>query len=117
MALKDLLTLVNVVTVNKTISTPNGLGGATSTTSSSLIPLCAIWQNGSSNRFIADKYAKTSTHTLCYEYGSYTFDAVVTGSSVIETITYANETYKRVGYPDNVMNLNEIITQQLERIS
>ncbi len=117
MPLRDMLNLVSSVSVIRTISTNDGMGGYTITTSTSIIPLCAIWQNGSSNRFLADKYAKTSTHTLCYEYGGYSFDTSASTDTAIETIQFNSETYKRVGFPDDVMNLHEIIVQALERIS
>jgi hypothetical protein len=117
MALKDFLNLVSEVSVIRTISTTDGMGGFTTTSTSSSIPLCAIWQNGSVNKWLSDKYEKNSTHQLVYEYGSYTFDTSASTDTAIETISFNSETYKRVGFSDDVMNLHEIITQGLERIS
>jgi len=117
MALKDLLTLASVVSVIRTISKNDGMGGFIISPTVSIIPLCALWQNGSSNRFLSDKYRKISTHTLCYEYGGYTFDTSASTDTAIETISYNSETYKRVGYPDDCMQLHEIMVQALERMS
>lgn len=117
MPLRDLLNLVNKVTVTKTISINDGMGGFTTTSSTTTIPLAAIWQNGSTNKWIADKYAKDSSHTLVFEYGAYTFDTTSTSGTVIETITYNGETYDRVGFPNNYLELNEIVSQQLNRTS
>jgi hypothetical protein len=117
MALVDLLNLVSAVSVIRSINTPDGMGGFTSTVATTYIPLCAIWQNGSSNRFAADKYSKDSSHTLCFEFGGYTFDASASTDTAMEVISYNNETYKRVGFPNNYLELNEIVTQQLERTS
>jgi hypothetical protein len=117
MALKDLLNIVSGVSVIRTISTNDGMGGYTTTSTTSIIPLCAIWANSNVNRFISDKYLKDSTHQLVYEWGSYTFDTSASTDTVIETITYNGETYKRKGFSDDVMNLHEIVTQALERIS
>lgn len=117
MSLRDMLNLVSSVSVIRTISTGDGMGGYTTTTSTSIIPLCAIWANSNVNRFISDKYAKGSTHQLVYEWGSYTFDTSASTDTAIETISFNGETYKRIGFSDDVLNLHEIVTQGLERIS
>lgn len=120
MSLRDLLNLHNLVTVTKTISTNDGMGGITSTSSTATIEYAAIWQNGSVNRFIADKYAKDSTHQLVIEYGGYTFNntsSLTSSQSMIETVSYNGNTFKTVGFADDVMNLHEIVMQSLERIS
>ncbi len=118
MALRDWLNLISVVSVIKTISTNDGMGGFSSTSSTVVIPLCALWQNGSSNKYAADKYAQESSHTLAMEYGAYNFGtADPSGGSIIETVTYNSETYKIVGFQNNYLELNEIVTQQLSRTS
>lgn len=117
MPLRDLLNLVSSVSVIKTINISDGMGGFTSTSSTTYIPLCALWENGSNNKFASDKYSKNSTHTLVFEYGTYIFDVTSTSGTVIETINYNGEIYKRVGFPNNYLELNEIVTQQLERMS
>jgi hypothetical protein len=120
MPLRDFLNLTNEVSIIKTISTLDGMGGSSASSSTFVIPLCVIWQNGSNNKWISDKYAKDSTHTLVYEYGTYTFNdksSLTSSQTLLETITYGNETYKIVGFTNNVMNLNEIMVQALERTS
>ena len=117
MALRDLLNIVNEVSVIKTISTNDGMGGVTSTTMTTILPLCALWQNSSTNKFIYDKYSMNSSHILCYEYGTYTFNVAVSGATVIETISYNNETYNTMGFQNDYMNLHEIITMNLDRLS
>jgi hypothetical protein len=117
MALIDLLNLASVVSVIRAVSTPDGMGGETSTSVTTYIPLCALWQNGQNNKWAAGKYALTSTHTLCFDPSSYTFDTSASTDTVVETINYKNETYKRVGFPNNYLEYDEILTQGLERIS
>jgi hypothetical protein len=115
MSLKGFLKLKNVVTVTKIISTDDGMGGYILTSNTINIPACALWQNGASNRWQYDKYAKNSTHTLCIEYGVYNFGVSDPNTTVTEIVNYNNEEYKIVGFPDNVMNMNKIIMQSLER--
>jgi len=120
MPLKDMLNLVNSVSVIKTVSTADGMGGITSTSSTTILTYAALWQNGSVNRWLADKYQKNSTHQLVFEYGDYTFNdisALTSTQSMLETVTYSGEIYKTVGYGDDVMELHEIIVQALERQS
>lgn len=117
MAFSDMLNLYSAVTVVKTISTSDNMGGYSVTASSSVIPLCAIWQTGSSNRWLSDMVYKGSSDVLCYPYGGYTFDVAVTDASIIETVTYSGRTYKRVGLASNVMEKNEIVVQGLERLN
>jgi len=119
MALKDWLNLVSSVSVIRTITTTDGMGGASATSSTITIPLCALWQNGSNTTFRSDRYlAKDSSHTLVYEYGAYNFGvADASGGTVIETISYGSETYKLMGFQNNYLELNEIVTQGLERMS
>jgi hypothetical protein len=118
MALRDWLNLASSVSVIRTISTNDGMGGYTSTSSTTILSLCAIWQNGSSNKYAADKYAQESSHTLALEYGTYNFGAAdPSGGSVIETVSYNGQTYKIVGFQNNYLELNEIVTIQLSRTS
>jgi hypothetical protein len=114
---EDLLNLKNEVTVTKTIETNDGMGGFATTTSSVLLPKAAIWQNNGTSRFISGKYALTSTHILCFPYGDYTFNVKPTSGTIIENVTYDGNNYTVDGFADNVMNMNEIITQGLQRIS
>jgi len=118
MALKDLLNIVNGVSVIRTISTNDGMGGATVTTTTTILPLCALWQNSSTNKYIYDKYSMNSSHILCFEYGTYIFNTYdPSGGTVIETVSYNNEIYNTMGFQNNYMNLNEIVTMNLDRLS
>ena len=117
MDLKALLNLENEVTVVKTISTNDGMGGYTTTSTSTILPLCALWQNSSTNKYIYDKYAMNSSHILCFEYGTYTFNGAITGSTIIETVEYNGETYNTMGFQNDYMNLHEIVTMNLDRLS
>jgi len=116
---KDLLNLKNEVTITKTIETNNGMGGLNTTTSSVVLPLAAIWQNDGygGNTLISGKYALTSTHVLCFPYDDYEFNIKPTSGTIIETVTYDGNNYTVDGFADNVMNMNEIISQGLQRIS
>ncbi|MFA5750384.1 MAG: hypothetical protein WC895_04135 [Candidatus Shapirobacteria bacterium] len=119
MALRDHLNLVSAVSVIKSISTNDGMGGFTSTASTTILSLAALWQNSSVNRFVSDRYEKNSTHQLVFEYGAYTFNngsTLASTETMIETVSYDSKTYKTVGYADNVMDLNEIVIIGLERI-
>jgi hypothetical protein len=120
MALVDMLNLVSAVSVIKTIETNDGMGGTSVSSTTYTISLCTMWTNGQTNKWVSDKYAKDSTDSLVMEYGAYTFNDVsslTSTQSLIEQVTYNGNTYKTVGFSNNIMNLNEIILQQLERIS
>jgi len=120
MSLRGFLKLKNVVTITKIIETNDGMGGVSSTSYITTLPACALWQNDANNKYVSDKYAKDSTHTLCFEYGDYTFNDVSGLSSnqtIIESVQFNNENYKLVGFPDNVMNKNKIVMQYLDRTS
>jgi hypothetical protein len=120
MALADLLNLVNEVSVIKTIETNDGMGGSTSTTSTVILSLSAMWTNGQMNRWASDKYAKDSTDSLVFETNEYTFNnisSLTSTQSMIEQVIYNGNTYKTVGFANDIMNLGEITIQLLERIS
>ena len=107
--LRDMLTLRDSVTVTKTVGENDGNGTLSTGTAATTLGAALIWQAGSSNRFIGELVAKTSTHVLAIETGEYTF-------SGDEEVTYNSETYKVVGYPDDVAKLGEITVIGLERI-
>jgi hypothetical protein len=118
MSLRGFLKLKNVVTITKVVSTNDGMGGVSSTSYITTLPACALWQNGANNKWLSDKYAKDSTHTLCFEYGDYTFGdttGLTSAQTVVESVQYNNGQYKIVGFPDNVMNKDKIVMQYLER--
>ena len=105
-----MLTLVNAVTVLKTVAQNNGKGALTISTTETALSPCQIWTAGSSRGFTSELISKISTHVLAMETGTYTF----TGD---ETISWNSDTYKVVGYPDDVANQGEITIIGLERIS
>lgn len=117
MALRDVLNLVNEVSVVKKVSTGNGMGGTVTTTTTTVIPLAALWQTGSNNRWLSDLVYKSSSDILCFEYGAYNFDVAVSGATIVETVSYNGKAYKRVGFANDVMQLHEIVVQGLERLS
>jgi hypothetical protein len=114
----DMLNLINSVSIIRTINTNDEMGGQTSATATStILSKAAIWQGGSVSRYMSDRLAKTSTHTLAIEYGAYIFNVPASsGGTVIETVSYDGGTYKIQGIPDDAMNLHEIVTVGLERI-
>jgi hypothetical protein len=119
MSLRGFLKLKNVVNIVKTISTQDGMGGVVDTSYITTLAACALWQNGANNRLSSDKNMKDSTHTLCFEYGAYTFGdktGLTSQQTLVETVKYKNDIYKIVGFPDNVMNKDKIVMQYLERI-
>jgi hypothetical protein len=120
MALRDLLNIVNEITVTKIVQSSDGMGGSTTTSFLYTIPLATMWTNGQTNKWVSDKYSKDSTDSLVFEYGAYVFNNVsslTSAQSIIETVEYNNCIYKTVGFANDIMNLHEIILQQLERIS
>jgi hypothetical protein len=118
MSLRGFLKLKNEVTITKIISTNDGMGGVSSISYITTLPACALWQNRANNKWTSDKYAKDSSHTLCFEYGNYTFNDIFglsSNQSIIESVQYNGEDYKVVGFSDNVMNKDKIVMQALDR--
>jgi 4-diphosphocytidyl-2C-methyl-D-erythritol kinase len=113
-----MLNLENAVTISKTINSSDGMGGFSSTTSTAILSLSALWVVNSQLKYISDKVAKDATHVLAVEYGTYAFNSVgATGETIIETASYNGATYKLTGFADDIMQLHEIVVQGLERIS
>ena len=118
MSLRDFLNIQNEIVVNRTISMNDGMGGQSVSTTAFTFPLATIWLNGTTNKYLYDRYSMDSSHTLAFEYGVYTFNKtfdLTTGQSAIETVTFRNESYNTVGFMDNVMLLNEICIMHLDR--
>jgi hypothetical protein len=116
--LRDLLTIKNEILINRTISSNDGMGGSTTTTTITTLPLAALWVNSTTNKYLYDRYSMDSSHTLIFEYGVYTFNRkndLEPGQASIETVTYNNESYNTVGFMDDVMNLHEICIMHLDR--
>ena len=118
MSLRDFLNVQNEIVVNRTISTNDGMGGVSESTSTFTFPLATIWLNSTTNRYLYDRYSMDSSHTLAFEYGAYIFNKksdLTTGQSAIETVSYNSEEYNTVGFMDDVMSLHEICIMHLDR--
>jgi len=111
MSFRDMLTLVNAVTINSESTTSDGMGGvATTTTVVTTLTRAAIWQNNSNNRFLSDKVTEASSDILAYQTEEYVF----TTSAV--TVIYDGRTYKPVGISHDVAEQGVITVQGLERL-
>jgi hypothetical protein len=109
--LRDYLTLTgSVVTITRSVVTPDGMGGATTTSTITGLPRAVIWSPGQSERYISDKMARASTHILVTEPADYSF----TVQDVY--VSYNSKTYRITGPSDNVMNLGEIMVTGMELI-
>ena len=118
MSLRDFLNIQNEIMVNRTISTNDGMGGQSQSITTFTFPLATIWLNGTTNKYLYDRYSMDSSHTIAFEYGAYTFNKnsdLITGQSAIETVTFRGESYNTVGFMDNIMLLNEICIMHLDR--
>lgn len=109
--LRDMLNLKSAVTVNRITETSDGMGGTTSSTTSTILTLAAIYGSGSSNRWLSDRINRDSTHMLICEPSAYSW------GQDDRTVTYNGATYKIIGRPENVMQLNEVLTLPLELIT
>ncbi len=108
--IQDVLTLTTVQ-VAKEVETPDGMGGFSTTTTLTTLGHSMIWQNGSSNRWLSERLARDSSHTLAFLPAEYTFDQ--DDRKVIK----GNETYTIVGRPDDIMQKNELGVVPLNRIT
>lgn len=111
MNIRSMLNLRNAVTVTTTTETSDGMGGLTTTTSSVVLTLASIWQNGSSSPFLSDKISRLSSHTLCY------LPSEITFADTKNVVTYAGQSYKTVGHGDDVAQYGDVGVIGLERIS
>jgi hypothetical protein len=107
-----MLTLLSAVSVVKQVTTPDGMGGvSTTTTTITTLARAQTWQSNSFNRFLSDKVTKDSTHVLAFVTGAYDFadtDVQVTHGSLI---------YKPVGHPTDVANQGLVSIIGLERLT
>jgi hypothetical protein len=108
--LKDVLTLTGV-TVDRITETSDGMGGMTTTTLTTTLTRCQIWQGGGRTSFISDKMANASTHLMAIETGEYTF------SDADQYVKNGSVTYKLTGHADDVAHQGEITVIGLERIT
>jgi hypothetical protein len=112
MPIRDCLELTgSVVTVTRSVVTPDGMGGSTTTSTITGLPRAALWSPSQSASYISDKMARVSTHILITEPADYTF----TDNDSI--VTYNNKSYKIVSPSDDIMEKGEIMMTGLERLS
>ena len=95
MGIRSLLNITGA-TVTKRHETTDGMGGIVVTSTTATIPLCSIWQTGSSNPLLSDKLAKLSTHVLAMEPNAFSF--AITDA----TVSANGRTYIIIGEPDDV---------------
>lgn len=107
--LADFLTLkASTVTVTRSVVTPDGMGGATTTSVITGLPKAVIWSPSQSRSYISDKMAQVSSHVLCTVPADYAFTVDD------REVTYGSNVYRITGPSDNVMFLNEIMVTGME---
>ena len=105
--LLDMLDLTSVQVSRETVKS-DGKGGTTTTTSAITITHSAIWQQGTSNRYMSDRITRASTHVLACLPGAYTW------TQNDRNVIYGGNTYKIIGRPDNILFKGEIQVVPLE---
>lgn len=116
MAYVDMLTLNSAVTIITHADTPNGMGGKTTTTTSTVLAKSQIWETGSVSALISDKYAKDSTHILAWRTSEYTMP-LDTNTNTTAFVTYNSKTFKVRGPQNDVSNQGIVSTCPLEYVS
>lgn len=109
--IRDMLNLINAVTITRETITNDGMGGTATVATTTTVARASIWQASSADRNLSDKVAKASTHVLAFEYADY---------GILDTDSYVNhdgKTYRLTGHADNVATRNRLITVGMERIS
>jgi hypothetical protein len=109
MSLRDLLSLTSVQVARETL-TEDGFGGSTVSTVLTTLGSAAIWQAGTSDRFLSDKIAAASTDVLVTEPSQYTW------TTDDKYVVYGSRTYRIVGQPDDVFEYGEVQVVAMERI-
>ncbi len=109
MALRDMLNLINAVTITQESITNDGMGGSVTTATTTTVARASIWQNNGDSRLISDKIAKTSTDILALEATTPVLDTAA-------LVGYAGKVFKITGQGDNVANRGELVLYGLERI-
>lgn len=107
----DLAYFLNLttVTVNRHTLAEDGMGGVTSTVTSTILSRATIYQEGSANRFIgfrsylSDKVVDQSSFVLICEPSAYTW------TNEDKTVTYNGRTFDIQGTPYNVMEMDELM--------
>jgi hypothetical protein len=109
--LRDMLNLTGV-SVQRITETDDGMGGIISSVETIIISgPSAIWMSGSSSRWLSDRITRASTHVLACEPSAYTW------TQDDRNVTYGGATYKIIGRPENIMQMDEICTIPLELVT
>ena len=103
----DMLLLTTVQVLRET-STDDGMGGISLSTTAQTLIRSAIWQAGSSNRWMSDRLTRASTHVLACEPDAYTW------TQEDRFVTFEGYTYKIIGRPDDIMQRGELTIVPLE---
>jgi hypothetical protein len=107
----DLAYFLNMtdITVYKDTVSSDGMGGVTTTTTSTLIPKGTIYQEGSLSRytgfstFLAGKFSQEISHLLICEPDDYAW------SLADKRVTHDSLTYDIVGTPYAIMEVGEVM--------
>ena len=116
MGLADLLTMTDIAVIRIT-QTEDGMGGFTSTTSTTILPRGTIYREGSASRlsgdfmFVSDKRTKISSHILVCEPSSYTFTNDDTN------VTQGSDRFEIVDTKYDVMGYGELLMLGLRLIT
>lgn len=109
--LRDMLNLINAVTISRETITNSGNGDTVTTTVTTTVGRAAIWQNDGRLIPIADKNSKVSSHVLAFEPSDY-----VTADTDA-TVSYAGNEYQITTRPDDVANRGKLLIVGMERVS
>jgi len=96
------------VYVVKETKTEDGMGGVSTTTSSTLLSKAIIYQEGSNNRFsgwnasLSDKITRESTHILVCKPSAYTW------ASTDKRVIQGSYIFDIIGNAYNIMDKNEV---------
>ena len=108
MSFKASLNLRSAVSVLRTTTSNDGMGGQVTTTVTTIIPRAALWQAGSNDVFLSDATKAVSTHVLaCLP----SVDIVTT-----DTVSYDGDTYTIAGQPDDVLAKGKAQFVPLKRV-
>ena len=108
--IRDVLNLTAVQVARETLST-DGMGGTSATTTLTTLSRSAIWQNGGNTALLSDKLAKTSSHVLALETGTYAW------ADTDRYVVYGSNTYEIIGRADDILNKSELTVVGLELIT
>jgi hypothetical protein len=104
---KASLNLRSAVSVLRTTTSNDGMGGQTTTTVTTIIPRAALWQAGSNDAFLSDAVKAVSTHVLA---------CVPTDIVSTDTVSYDGVSYEIAGQPDDVLAKGRAMFVPLKRV-